>query len=36
VQKKTDQLRKQYGCQAVEYSVDVADGKVKLTAKAKV
>ena len=36
VQKKTDQLRKQYGCQAVEYSVDVAEGKVKLTAKAKV
>jgi hypothetical protein len=35
VQKKTDQLRKQYGCQAVEYSVDVAEGKVKLTAKAK-
>ncbi len=35
VQKKTDQLRKQYGCQAVEYSVDVADGKVKLTAKAR-
>ena len=35
VQKKTDQLRKQYACQAVEYSVDVADGKVKLTAKAK-
>jgi hypothetical protein len=35
VQKKTDQLRKQYGCQTVEYSVDVADGKVKLTAKAK-
>jgi hypothetical protein len=35
VQKKTDQLRKQYNCQAVEYSVDVADGKVKLTAKAK-
>jgi len=35
VQKKTDQIRKQHGCQAVEYSVDVADGKVKLTAKAK-
>ena len=35
VQKKTDQLRKQYGCQMVEYSVDVAGGKVKLTAKAK-
>jgi hypothetical protein len=33
VQKKTDQLRKQYNCQEVEYSVDVADGKVKLTAK---
>jgi len=35
VQKKTEQIRKQHGCQAVEYSVDVADGKVKLTAKAK-
>ncbi len=35
VQKKTEQLRKQHGCQAVEYSVDIADGKVKLTAKAK-
>ncbi len=35
VQKKTEQIRKQYGCQAVEYSVDLADGKVKLTAKAK-
>src|SRR5450432_143413 len=35
VQKKTDELRKQHGSQAVEYSVDVADGKVKLTAKAK-
>jgi hypothetical protein len=35
VQKKTDQIRKQYGCEKVEYSVDVADGKVKLTAKAK-
>jgi hypothetical protein len=35
VQKKTEQIRKQYGCQAVEYIVDVADGKVKLTAKAK-
>lgn len=36
VQKKTEQIRKQYGCQTVEYIVDVADGKVKLTAKAKV
>lgn len=35
VQKKTEQLRKQYGCERVEYIVDVADGKVKLTAKAK-
>jgi hypothetical protein len=35
VQKKTEQIRKQYGCEAVQYSVDVTDGKVKLTAKAK-
>jgi hypothetical protein len=35
VQKKTQQIRKQYGCQQVEYSVDFADGKVKLTARAK-
>jgi len=31
VKKKTEQIRKQHGCQAVEYSVDVQDGKVKLT-----
>ena len=36
VQKKTEQIRKQHGCEKVEYSVDVADGKVKLTPKAKV
>ena len=35
VQKKTDQIRKQYGCQAVEFSVDISDGDVKLKAKAK-
>jgi len=35
VQKKTQQIRKQYGCEQVEYSVDFADGKVKLTARAK-
>ncbi len=35
VQKKTQQIRKQYGCEQVEYFVDVADGKVKLTARAK-
>ncbi len=36
VQKKTDQIRKQYGCQAVEYCVEMQDGHVKLKAKAKV
>jgi hypothetical protein len=35
VQKKTQQIRKQYGCEQVEYSVDIANGKVKLTARAK-
>ena len=35
VQKKTQQIRKQYGCEQVEYFVDLADGKVKLTARAK-
>jgi hypothetical protein len=35
VQKKTKEIKKQYGCEQVEYSVDVADGKVKLTARAK-
>jgi hypothetical protein len=36
VQKKTQQIRKQYGCEQVEYFVDLADGKVKLTARAKI
>jgi hypothetical protein len=35
VQKKTEQIRKQYGCHGVEYSVELADGHVKLKAKAK-
>jgi hypothetical protein len=35
VQKKTEQIRKQYGCEKVEYIVDVTGGKVKLTARAK-
>jgi hypothetical protein len=35
VQKKTEQIRKQYGCEAVEYSVELANGQVKLKAKAK-
>jgi len=36
VQKKTSQIRKQYKCEKVEYSVEVQDGQVKLKAKAKV
>lgn len=35
VQKKTEQIRKQYHCDQVEYSVELADGHVKLKAKAK-
>lgn len=35
VRKKTDQIRKQYHCQDVEYSVEIANGHVKLKAKAK-
>ena len=36
VQKKTEQIRKDYGCHAVEYSVEMENGQVKLKAKAKV
>ena len=36
VEKKTEQLRKDYGCHAVEYSVEMENGQVKLKAKAKV
>ena len=35
VQKKTVELRRQYGCNAVVYSVEMKDGQVKLKAKAK-
>ncbi|MGZ4811262.1 MAG: MXAN_5187 C-terminal domain-containing protein [Terriglobales bacterium] len=35
LKKKTDQIRGQYGCAAVEYSVEVQDGHVRLKAKAK-
>jgi hypothetical protein len=35
VQKKTEQIRKQYGCESVEYSVEMQNGHVKLKAKAK-
>jgi len=36
VKKKTAQIRKQYGCDSVEYTVEMQDGQVKLKAKAKV
>ena len=35
VQKKTQEIRQQYHCQDVEFSVELADGHVKLKAKAK-
>lgn len=35
VQKKTEQIRKQYHCEGVEYTVELTDGHVKLKAKAK-
>jgi hypothetical protein len=35
VQKKTDQIRKQYGCPAVEYTVEMDNGQVRLKARAK-
>jgi len=35
VKNKTSQIRKQYGCETVEYSVELQDGQVKLKAKAK-
>src|SRR3954469_9096316 len=36
VAKKTEQIRKDYGCHAVEYSVEMENGAVKLKAKAKI
>ena len=35
VQKKTEEIKKQYHCQDVEYSVEINEGHVKLKAKAK-
>lgn len=35
VQKKTEEIRKQYHCNDVEYSVEITEGHVKLKAKAK-
>ena len=36
VKKKTDQIRKDYGCHSVEYSVELDGGQVRLKAKAKI
>ncbi len=36
VQKKTEQLRRQYGCHSVQYTVEVSEGQVRLKAKAKI
>jgi hypothetical protein len=36
VQKKTAEIRKQYSCESVEYTVEMQDGHVRLKAKAKV
>ena len=36
VKSKTEQIRKDYGCHAVEYSVEMEGGQVRLKAKAKV
>lgn len=35
VKKKTDQIRKDFGCHSVEYTVEVENGQVRLKAKAK-
>jgi hypothetical protein len=35
VQQKTTQLRKEYGCKAVEYTVEMQNGQAKLKAKPK-
>ncbi len=35
VKKKTNEIRKQHGCESVVYSVEMQDGRAKLKAKAK-
>jgi hypothetical protein len=35
VRQKTEQIRKQHGCKAVEYSLEVQNGQVRLKAKPK-
>jgi len=36
VKKKTEQIRKDYGCSSVEYSVEIESGQVRLKARAKI
>lgn len=36
VQKKTEQIRREYGCNAVEYTIETQNGQVRLKAKAKI
>lgn len=36
LQRKTEEIRKQYGCHSVEYAVEVENGQVRLKAKAKI
>jgi hypothetical protein len=36
VQKKTDQIRKEYNCPTVEYTVEMQNGQVRLKARAKI
>ena len=35
VQKKTSEIRREHGCNTVEYSIELQNGQVKLKAKAK-
>jgi hypothetical protein len=35
VKQKTTQLQKEYGCKAVEYTVELQNGQAKLKAKPK-
>jgi hypothetical protein len=36
VQKKTEEIRKQYGCPSVEFTVEMQGGEVRLKARAKI
>jgi hypothetical protein len=35
VLKKTEQIRRQYGCHSVQYTIEVSNGQVRLKARAK-